>query len=210
MAEAGAWENIRQYGLLSTEALLNLFEIGEPRRTRINAQYRRKDCDIRHPEYGCAIIRRQTRMPPDKLQTALTDNMNSSEWYRLLNGKVFFWPTQSRLNGFLEATAHMGRCHDVLTVCTRSLAEQYVNEQRTNEINLSPINSGTVFRPDHRRGRNTFQRITDYGCTDRLYKGERECFAELAVAGSVLNINQHVLSVDRWVGANCAENIWQK
>lgn len=209
MAEAGSWENIRQRGLRSTSALLDLFDVPEPRRTQIETQYRRRDCIIRHLEYGCATIRRQTPMPSDKLRAALTD-MKPWGWYRLLNSKVFFWPTPSRLNGFLNAAAHRNRPHDVITACTRSLVYQYAHE-----IELSPINSGTVFipnDPNHQRGSRTFQSIPDYCCPKRhrYYKGERECFAELAVQGSVPDIAQHTLSVDRWVGANYQYNIWQR
>ena len=204
MAEAGSWESIRRHGLLSTTALLDLFEVGEPSRTHINAQHRPNDEAIGHPAYGRATIRSQTPMPHGKLQTALTD-MEPQEWYRMLNGKVFFWSTQSRLYGFLIATAHRDRPHDVLTVCTRSLVEQY-----KKEITLSPINSGTVRDVRHKRGRGTFQTIADYRCTNRQYEGERECFAELAVEGSVPDIARHTLSVDRWMGSDHQGNIWQR
>ena len=36
----------------------------------------------------------------------------------MLNGKVFFWSTESRLISFLQARSHRNRPHDVLTVCT--------------------------------------------------------------------------------------------
>ncbi len=202
VAEAGSWENIRRRGLLSTTALLDLFEVGEPSRTRIEAQYRQKDCVVRDPEYGCATIRRQILMDPDRLRTALTD-MKPWGWYRLLNGKVFFWSTPKRLNKFLNAIAHGGRAHDVITVCTRSLIYQYAHE-----IELSPINSGTVFipnDPNHQRGSRTFQSIPDY---DRETRDG--LFAELAVEYRVLDIEQHALSVDRWIGANRVGNIWQR
>ena len=138
-------------------------------------------------------------MPPGKLGLALTD-MEPSEWYQLLNGKVFFWSTESRLISFLQARSHRERPHDVLTICTRSLVEQYANE-----ITLSPINSGTVRVPAHRRGSNTFKTIAEYTCRTR-----RECFAELAVEGSVPDMKRHTLSVDRWMGQARQQNIWRR
>ena len=199
LAEAGAWENIQRHGLLSTTALLKLFDVSEARRSTIGSEYRRSRVVIRHSDYGCAVIRDQTPMPPGKLDLALTD-MNTSEWYRLLNGKVFFWPTESRLISFLQARSHRDRPHDVLTVCTRSLVEQHATE-----ITLSPINSGTVRVPKHKRGSDTFRTIADHRCKTR-----HECFAELAVERCVPDMERHTLSVDRWIGATRQQNIWQR
>ena len=201
MAEAGTWENIKRNGLLSTKALLALFEVGEPRRTEIRSEYRRTDIPICHPEYGCAVIRKQTPMPPGRLRPALRHG-EPSDWYKLLNGKVFFWSTEDRLRRFLNARPHQGRAHDVLTVCTRSLVEQY-----ENQIKLSPINSGTVRDIRHRRCSHTFQTIADYRC-----KRGPECFAELAVEVCVLDIARHTLSVDRWMDPIHLhrENIWRR
>ena len=199
MAEAGAWENIQRHGLLSTAALLKLFDVSETQWSTIGSEYRSSREVICHRNYGSAAIRDQTPMPPSKLERALTD-MDPSEWYKLLNGKVFFWSTESRLISFLEARSHKNRPHDVLTVCTRSLVEQHATE-----ITLSPINSGAVRMPTHTRGSDTFRKITDHTC-----KTKKECFAELAVEGGVPNIERHTLSVDRWMGATRQENIWQR
>ena len=199
MAEAGAWENIQRHGLLSTTALLILFEVSETRRSAIGSEHRKHRVVIRHRDYGCAAIRDQTPMPPGKLELALTD-MDPSEWYKLLNGKVFFWSTESRLISFLQARSHRDRPHDVLTVCTRSLVEQHASE-----ITLSPINSGTVRVPTHKRGSYTFRTIADHTC-----KTKHECYAELAVEGSVPYMERHTLSVDRWMGPTRQENIWQR
>ncbi len=199
MAEAGAWENIQRHGLLSTTALLRLFDVSEPQRSAIGSWYRRSREVIRHSDYGCAVIRDQTPMPPGKLDLALTD-MDPSEWYKLLNGKVFFWSTESRLISFLKARSHRARPHDVLTVCTRSLVGKHATK-----ITLSPINSGTVRVPTHRRGSNTFQTIADHTC-----KTKHECFAELAIEGSVPDMERHTLSVDRWMGATRQQSIWRR
>ena len=199
MAEPGTWENLQRQGLLSTVALLRLFNVGEPQRSDVGSRYRGSRVVIRHCDYGCAVIREQTPMPPGKLRLALTD-MDPSEWYTLLNGKVFFWSTESRLVSFLRARSHRDRPHDVLTVCTRSLVEQYATE-----ITLSPINSGTVRVPTHRRGSDTFQTIAEYAC-----RTKPECFAELAVEGCVPDMERHTLSVDRWMGEARQQNIWRR
>ena len=197
MAESGAWENIRRHGLLSTTALLKLFSVSEPQRSAIETEHRRMPNLICHPEYGCATIRDQTPMHPDNLKRVLTD-MEPGEWYQLLNGKVFFWSTKGRLQKFLQARAHRDRPHDVLTVCTRSLVEQYA----TN-ITLSHINSGTVRHVKDKRGSDTFRTIADY-----RRKTRDGYFAELAVEWGVPDIKQHTLSVDRWMGEAHQKRIW--
>lgn len=40
MAERGSWHSIKEHGLLSTSALLDLYEVPEPRRTEIEATHR--------------------------------------------------------------------------------------------------------------------------------------------------------------------------
>ena len=200
MAEAGAWESIQRRGLLSTTALLDLFEVVDPMRTRISAQHRTTLKVICHPEHGRATIRDQAPMSPKHLRHVLTD-MEPSEWYEMLNGKVFFWPTKGLLKRFLQAKSYQDRPHDVLTICTRSLVEQY-----ENEIRLSPINSGAVPPAYAPRGRDTFRTIANYCCS--LRSGP-ECFAELAVKGSVRDIVQHTLSVYRYLGATRQKRIWQ-
>ena len=89
MAEVGSWSSIRCHGLLSTSALLDLFEVEEPDRTKIESEWRPASVQISHPEHGLAIIRDQGPMDPDSLAPQL-DRMTASEWYRLLNGKSFF------------------------------------------------------------------------------------------------------------------------
>ena len=73
MAESGAWENIRRHGLLSTTALLKLFNVRKPWRSIIESEWRMVGILVCHPEYGCAAIRDQIPMPPGKLARALTD-----------------------------------------------------------------------------------------------------------------------------------------
>lgn len=205
MAEPGAWEKIRRHGLLSTSALLDLFGVNGTRRSSIESECRRESVCICHPEYGLAVVRGQRPMTPSKLVNVLPATISPNEWYTLLNGKVFFWSTKKRLRSFLEAGPYKNSHHDVLTVCTSSLVEQY-----EAAIMLSRINSGTVRSCKHKRSPDTFQTITNHRCRHRKYRGITECFAELTVENAVLDIRQHTLSVDTWVGATRLENIWSR
>ena len=59
MSEAGSWESIRKHGLLSTTALLDLYEISGTKRFRIESTLRRKSIRVEHPVCGAAVIRDQ-------------------------------------------------------------------------------------------------------------------------------------------------------
>jgi hypothetical protein len=52
MAEAGSWPSIERHGLLSTTALLDLFEISGPRREAIESARRPESVKITHPLHG--------------------------------------------------------------------------------------------------------------------------------------------------------------
>lgn len=71
MAESGSWGSIRERGLLSTTALLDLFEIDGSRRSAIESEWRPESVTIEHPVHGTAVIRDQHPMPPEHLAKAL-------------------------------------------------------------------------------------------------------------------------------------------
>ena len=120
MAEEGTWPSIRRHGLLSTSALLDLFEITGDERQRIEREWRRTSARIVHPEHGTATIRDQSPMDPHSLAPQLVD-LEPTDWYRLINRKTFFWATRDRLNRFLNARPYKRSVHDVITVDTQKL-----------------------------------------------------------------------------------------
>src|SRR5919202_441104 len=85
ITSAGSWPNIQRHGLLSTEALLDLFNVdGAFRRNILGA--RRPECvPIAHPNHGRAIIRDQKPLIESRLRDVLQDGMTPCEWYTLLN-----------------------------------------------------------------------------------------------------------------------------
>src|SRR6185436_11524880 len=91
MAEAGSWPSIERHGLLSTTALLDLFEIKGAEREALELQHRPESVEIRHPRHGVAIIRDQKPLREKSLKQALQDGLAPRDWYRILNEKVFFW-----------------------------------------------------------------------------------------------------------------------
>ena len=203
MAEAGSWESIQRHGLLSTSALLDLFEVAGPERERIESRRRPDSIIIRHPQHGTAVIRDQKPMTDGALQKCLRDS-TPREWYETLNSRVFFWLSRERLVRLLSARAYRGKRQTVLTVDTAHLLQRHADR-----VTLSPINSGsTIFNPQP-RGTDTFQRIGDYPFAYwRARRPLRDAVVELAVDDAVPDIQDFVLRVELMENGETVETIW--
>jgi hypothetical protein len=101
MAEAGSWPAIREHGLRSTSALLDLFEVAGEERAAIEDRHRASSTTLTHPVHGEAVVRDQLAMSDAGLRKALRDGLQPRDGYRLLNGRVFFWLTEARLERLL-------------------------------------------------------------------------------------------------------------
>jgi len=196
MAESGTWESIKRHGLLSTSALLDLFEIKGESRKRIEDQRRPESVVINHQKHGYAVIRDQKPMSESALIKCLEKPVTPSVWYRTLNKHVFFWLSEDRLAGLLAARAYRHKQHCVLTLDTARLVEQH-----QSQIRLSPINSGsTIFKPQP-RGAGTFLPIADYPFD--AWKCKRllcNAVVELLVSYSVPKIEMFVEKVEERKG----------
>jgi hypothetical protein len=203
MAEDGTWESIRRMGLLSTTALLDLFEINGSKRFAIESQHRPESVEIAHPKYGTATIRDQKPMRESSLEGCL-NGMTPQQWYETLNRRVFFWLTPERLSGLLSAKAYRQRKHCVLVIDTEQMVKGHVNK-----ISLSPINSGnTLFRPMP-RGVETFQPISKYPFEDRRkLRGVANAIAELAVDYHVPDISRMIIRVETRQGDRVLEQLY--
>ncbi len=193
MAERGSWPSIREHGLLSTSALLDLYGAQGAERAAIEGQRRPGPVTIERPAFGRAVIRDQKPMSDAGLRRCLTDGLTPEDWYRLLNGKVFFWLTRARLLRLLNAGPYRNAEHDVLELDTASLVAAY-----REAITLSPINSGTTMRFPVARGRATFLPIGEYPYAywrTKRPRGER--VVELAVEGGVPDILRFTRCVGR-------------
>jgi hypothetical protein len=187
MAEAGTWPTIREHGLLSTTALLDLFEVSEPARSQIEARRRRESVTLEHPLHGVATIRDNKPINETVLRRTLV-GMDESEWYRTLNGRDFFWLSEERLNRLRSAPAYRGRPHDVLVLDTARLLDTYADR-----VELAPINTGAVHAgAKNARGAGTFLKIDEYPW-DRRPTGELA--VELTVPHSVPDVAEYVVEV---------------
>jgi hypothetical protein len=193
MAEADSWESIAKHGLLSTSALLDLFGINGEERQNIELRRRGRSQEIKHAVHGRVVVRDQKPIIESKLKASLQD-CTLEEWYRLLNGRVFFWLTKERLNTLLSAKEYREKPHTVLTLDTRSLAKDYARS-----ITLSPMNSGNTLPIAHPRGKATFSRMQDYPFRQRLKRGPYYTVVELAVEGGVPDLVNYTIRVDSMV-----------
>lgn len=200
MAEANCWPSVRKHGLLSTTALLDLFEIKGKTRISLESEHRAESVEIQHPQFGSAVIRDQKPMRENSLRSCLS-GMTPRQWYETLNGQVFFWLTPERVNTLLTARAYRERKHTVLTVDAAKLLERHLAKVR-----LSPINSGsTIYKPQP-RGTSTFHKMGDYPfCERRRLRGFANAIAEFSVNYAVPDISDLVLQVEHRKGTEVLE-----
>lgn len=191
MAEAAAWPSIQQHGLLSTSALLDLYEVPEPGRSVIEATQRPDFVPVAHPRLGTALVRDQRPMSDAGLLRALTD-MTPTAWYKLLNSKVFFWVNEDRLTKLVGTYRH--RDNVVLVLDTARVMQRHAAA-----TTLCPINSGFTRRFPQPRGSTTFRPIADYPFGEWVKKrGTKDAIAECAVtnrvddiAGALVELRSH-------------------
>lgn len=190
MAARDSWTSIKKHGLLSTEALVDLFEVEEPVRSEILSRRRPETYEVTHPSYGVATIRDQKPMSDSGLRRALPKSVSPRQWYRLLNRKVFFWLTPTRLSTLLKASAYRADSHTILHIDSAELLARH-----EKHVTLAPLNSGCTKPFPHPRDRRTFRPLSKYPYEDRRRRG-LEPIVELAVDWSVPDIADLVVRVE--------------
>ena len=192
MAADGAWPHILEHGLLSTTAVLDLVGLsGDPRR-RLEEERREESVTLHAGSGECFVLRDQKPLHPGKLERCLV-GMTVAEWLRLLNGKVFFWPTRRRCEHLLAARAYRGRAHTVIEVDTARLLDGH-----SHQVTLSPINSGSVLYDPPQRGAFTFVPLAEVPFEEwRRKRGRAGAIAEVAVEYAVPDVDALVRAVYR-------------
>lgn len=190
MAEAGSWPSIQCHGLLSTTALLGLFEVSRDERERLESVRRPESVALHHPVHGTAWIRDNKPINETVLRRTLV-GMTETDYYRLLNARVFLWLTETRLTRLQAAPPYRGRRHDVLVVSTERLLASYADR-----VELSPLNSGAVHpAANYPRGQGTFSRISDYPWEQRHQTAPGEPIVELTIPYRIPNIANLVVDL---------------
>lgn len=195
MAELGSWPSIQKHGLLSTTALLDLFEVDDEKRHSIESEWRSDSVPIPHPIHGDAVIRDQGPMPPNELVNCLV-NLTTTEWYELLNRMTFFWAEWRRLANLLNAVAYRNKPHCVITIETRALLARHGSRASLSAINSGFVNYGGP------RGRDTFKSIANFPSGHTVW--------ELAVDYSVPDLADLVISVEEWRRDTRLRVIWDR
>lgn len=191
MAELGSLDSIRSHGLRSTTALLDLFEYSGAERQVIEGERRAESVTISHPRFGTAVIRDNKPMSEVVLKRTLV-GVTPEGWYRLLNGKVFFWVKRERLDRLRMARAYRERKHTILMVDTARLLDRHAER-----VTLSTMNSGATHPgAQYKRGIGTFEPLARFRWAERLISHPNEVVVELAVEYAVLDIADLVLSLE--------------
>jgi len=201
MAESGSWESIRGNGLFSTSALLDRFNITGQQRVQLENRQRLENKVIGKFPSGPVVLRDQIPLNEGALKK-IVHGMTTEEFYRLLNGKTFFWARKERLQRLLNGRQYRNRDHDVLTVDTEAL----LNRHRAN-VWLSRTNSG-AFYGSGRKGPDTFKRIEDYPFEELRKKQRDDAIVEVAIDYAVPDIADATLKVESWKGGNRVSEIW--
>jgi hypothetical protein len=184
MAEEGSWPSIQQYGLLSTSELLSRYGYSGDAREEIECKWRRKKVIVERPGLPTVTIRDQIPMCPVSLKGCLEPGITTYAWYRLINGRIFFWPTWKDLTILLSANAYRNQPHVVIAIDTRSLLEKH-----GERVTLSGINSGSTYRPEM-RGPGTFKPISDF---------DGPWVKEVVVERGIPSLNGLVKSAETWI-----------
>lgn len=205
MAEDATWPSIQRHGLLSTRALVDLYDPAPEQRAAILNNIRRTSIALANPIHGIAVVRDQG--PLKFLDRVLEDDTTVQEYLDQLNGRVFFWATQGRLLRLMGAKRYRKNHQTVLHVDTRALVAAHP------EMQLAGLNTGSVHVPNMpTRGKSTFKAIEDYPYDEwRQRPGRKnDALVEVTVPYSVPHVRDCVLRVERWHAGQPIETLYQR
>lgn len=143
IAEADNWPSIQRDGLLSANALFERAGARSEDRAAVE-----KHRAVRAVLGDGTVIRDQSPMPPAALKTCLR-GLTPTQWYALLNGKVFFWFDEDRVARHLHACRRSAQI--VLTIDAEALLARHAVR-----ASVAPFNTGNARRKPAVRGRATF------------------------------------------------------
>jgi hypothetical protein len=206
MAGDGSWPSIRLHGLLSTTALLDLFEVEGSRREDLESSRRPSSVPINHAVHGIAVIRDQRPLHRNLLERHLV-GIGPEDWYRLLNHKVFFFPSWPAVQVLLNGLIYRSATHTVLTVDTAELVRRH-----REHISISRINTGAMLHGGSRRGVGTFSSIEDhpFNAGRKSPASISKLIAEVAVEYAVPDIDPCVVRVERRCGPQLIEVVLER
>lgn len=206
MAEDGTWPTIRERGLLSTQAIVDLYQPDEETSATVLSSVRRTKITLTSADLGDITIRDQ--IPAKFLEECMHDGVDPAEYLDALNSRVFFWVSLHRLERLLNARHYRHLRHTVLRVDTAALLEEYAND-----VQLAPYNTGSMHVPTApRRGPDTFADLADYPYDEWVARRGRsgEHIVELTVKYAVPDIKNFVTRVDIWADGRPVELLYER
>lgn len=190
LAEEAGLPSIERYGLLPPEDLVHLFAIEEPQARCLLSERRPRRVELRHPVHGLAVLTDNSPISDKMLMNCLDDGLQPSDWMRMLNARVFFWPSAKKLAGLADAQRNQGRRKVVLEIDTLSLAQAYADR-----MELAPFNSGSATRKPARRGLGTYTPLRALSYRDwQKKRGGRDTLTEITVVGPIPDLAKHLKS----------------
>ena len=185
-------DSLRRHGLLSTSALLDKWQVPAADRPPLEAARREDAVTLSHPLHGTAKLRDNKPITPAGLAKCLV-GIDAAAWFRLLNGRVFLWPTRRRVETLLSARYLRGSQQAILTLDTAKLVERH-----GGRIELAPYNTGATLHTPPKRGLFTFVPVADYPFDE--WRGKRSAstaVTEVTVLGGVPDVWEFVVDVER-------------
>jgi len=144
LAEASNWPSIQRDGLLCANRLLDAANLAGTNRDRLMREQRLVNTELPNG----VRIRDQCPMLPAALEKCLC-GMRPTDWYAMVNARVFFWLDLDRLNR--QRAACRARPQVVIAVDAAALVA--VHQER---VALTPINTGNARRKPALRCAATF------------------------------------------------------
>ena len=191
VTEPAALGAIRRDGLLSARAILDRLGIDGDERVRLLERRRPTAVPLAHPEHGAFVLNDNLPLTGKALERCLDDGLTPPDWLRLLNGQVYFWPSETRLRSLLGARTNRDRPRTVIVFDTRSLVTAHAARTR-----LSPINGGSTIRKPARRGLATYAPLLARDYREwRALRGRRDTIAEVAIEHAVPDADEHIVEV---------------
>ena len=206
MAEDGSWPSIRERGLLSTQAIIDLYQPDEQTREAVLSSVRRTKITLTSPDLGDITIRDQ--IPAKFLEECMYDGADPAEYLDALNSRVFFWMSLHRLERLLDAQHYRHLRHTVLRVDTAALLEEYAAD-----VQLAPYNTGSMHVPTApKRGPGIFSDLADYPYDEWVSKRGRsgDHIVELTVKYAVPDIKNFVTRVETWADGRPIELLYER
>ncbi|MBD5657263.1 MAG: hypothetical protein IAI50_19100 [Candidatus Eremiobacteraeota bacterium] len=171
--------------------LLDRFEITGEERETIERRHRAEIIAISHHRFGRALIRDQKPLSIEGLRRGLTDRSDPYDFLAFLNGRVFFWLSESRLARMTNAAAYRDEERPVLVFDTESVVADY-----EEKILLSPINSGATKPFPAKRSISMFQPIVDFDFEAR--RKSADPIVELTVANGLADVSKYLVRQEVW------------